>query len=151
MRELVISDTSCLILLQKMGETDLLKKCFSLVLTTPEVAIEYGQPLPEWIEIRSTRNQNLQAILEEKLGGGESSAIALATERPDCTLILDDQKARKVAIGLNLDLTGSLGLFLFAKKCGVISAVSPLLEKLRQTDFRISDRFVELVLREAGE
>ena len=40
---------------------------------------------------------------------GESSAIALALETPDCTLILDDYKARRIAEQLHLIYTWNCG------------------------------------------
>ena len=45
-----------------------------------------------------------------QLDKGESSAIALAFETPDCTIILDDYKARKIADQLGLHITGTIGV-----------------------------------------
>jgi predicted nucleic acid-binding protein len=39
---LVISDTSSIILLDKIGEIEMLKMCFDKVYTTPVVAREFG-------------------------------------------------------------------------------------------------------------
>lgn len=49
----VITDTSCLIILEKIALLPVLHKLFNIVLTTPEIAAEYGLPLPEWIVIIS--------------------------------------------------------------------------------------------------
>ena len=38
MHNIVISDTSCLILLHKIGELGLLHKTYNSILTTPEIA-----------------------------------------------------------------------------------------------------------------
>jgi predicted nucleic acid-binding protein len=46
MHKAIISDTSCLILLDKIGELEILLKLFGQILTTPEVANEFGLPLP---------------------------------------------------------------------------------------------------------
>lgn len=43
----IVSDTSCLIILDKVGELYLLEKLFKSVITTPTVADEYNKPLPE--------------------------------------------------------------------------------------------------------
>ena len=69
---------------------------------------------------------------------GESSAIALALETPDSTIILDDYKARKIADQLGLIFTGTIGVIIKAKLNGIIPTIKPLLEKIKQTDFRLS-------------
>src|ERR1700743_2461463 len=108
--EIVIADTSCFILLDNIGELELLKSLFGHVITTTVIAEEFGAPLPEWVRIRAVKNTNLQSTLE--LDAGEASAIALALESEPSLLIIDDNKGRKAAQRLNLNITGSLGVFL---------------------------------------
>jgi predicted nucleic acid-binding protein len=151
MPELVISDASCLILLTNIGELDLLQQLYGRIWTTPTVAAEYGQSLPEWIEVEAARDQYRQQLLAMQLDAGESSAIALALEKADCTLILDDRRARRVAEQLRIQITGILGVLLKAKQRGVITAVKPLLDRIRQTNFRISAELETQVLKLAGE
>ena len=97
MPELVISDTSCLILLTKIHELDLLRQMYGTVVTTPTIVAEFGAALPEWVRVDSARDIYRQQLLEMQLGPGEASAIALALELRGSTIILDDYKARKVA------------------------------------------------------
>ena len=82
---------------------------------------------------------------------GEASAIALALETPDSTLILDDYRARKVAEKLKLNFTGTIGVIIRAKIKGVIPSIKPLLVKIKQTDFRLTDDIEQQALKEAGE
>src|SRR5580700_8808617 len=96
MPETIISDTSCLIILSNIGELDLLQKLYHHIITTIEIANEFGQPLPDWIEIKASANWHYQQILELQIDKGEASAIALAIEFTDCMLIVDDYKARRV-------------------------------------------------------
>ena len=42
MHKAIISDTSCLILLDKIGELEILNKLFGTIITTTEVASEFG-------------------------------------------------------------------------------------------------------------
>lgn len=42
MHKTIISDTSCFIILTNIGELDLLQKVYGQVVTTIEVAIEFG-------------------------------------------------------------------------------------------------------------
>jgi predicted nucleic acid-binding protein len=51
--KIVITDTSCFVLLEKINALDILHRLFSTVLTTPEIAAEYGNPLPDWVIIQS--------------------------------------------------------------------------------------------------
>ena len=78
MHKTIISDTSCLILLDKIGELEILNKLFGTITTTAEVAGEFGQQLPAWFEIRQPADKNYQSIIAESIDKGEASAIALA-------------------------------------------------------------------------
>ena len=51
MRKIIISDTSCLILLYNIDELNLLQKLYQSITTTAEIANEFGLPLPSWIII----------------------------------------------------------------------------------------------------
>src|ERR1035441_659004 len=110
MQRTIISDTSCLILLDKIGELDILSKLFGEVIITSEIAKEYKQTLPFWIIIMDPKNINYQNILLVTVDIGEASAIALAIESEDCLLILDDLKARRLASDLGLHITGTIGI-----------------------------------------
>lgn len=136
--EVVIADTSCLILLDKIGQFDLLKLLFTRVTVTGEIVDESGEALPDWFTIRAAERTSLHHALD--LDIGEASAIALALELDSVLLVLDDFKARKVAEKAGLDFTGTLGLFLKAKERQIISSVRPLLDKIQQTNFRYSQK-----------
>lgn len=151
MPELVICDTSCLILLDKINKLKLLKHCYSSIYVTPEIAEEFGKGLPDWIKIKEATNQALQQTLTQILGKGESSAIALTFDLPDTLVALDDLKARKVAKSLNLKITGSLGILVKAKEQGYIEKLLPVLNQVQQTDFRISENIVRKILATVGE
>lgn len=151
MPEIVISDTSCLILLTKINEIHLLHDCYKRVTITQEVALEFGSELPEWIEVRAVQNKSFQRSFNQLVDSGEASAFALAMEIPDCLLIVDDRKARKVAKSLELNVTGTLGFLVKAKERGLISSIKPIIAKLAKTDFRISDTLINTILDIAGE
>ncbi len=151
MRRVIISDTSTLILLHKIEELTILKKVYGKVLTTPKVAKEFGEELPDWIEIHSVADKKYQKLLATQVDDGEASAIALAMEFDDVLLLLDDLKARKLAQKLQLKFTGTLGVIYKAKQMNVIEKVKPIINKLLCTNFRISDTIVEEILRLSGE
>lgn len=148
MLKIVISDTSSLILFHKIGELELLRKIYSIITTTPEVAEEFGEILPSWILIEAVKDKKYQDFLETQVDKGEASTIALAKEMDESPLLLlDDLKARKLAIKLNLKFTGTLGVIHKAKQMGVIPQVKPLIDKLQSTNFRISENIVNELLR----
>lgn len=147
--EIVIADTSCFILLDKIGELELLKTLFGHVVTTTIIADEFGFTLPEWVQIRQVNDVHFQSLLD--VDPGEASAIALAMESEPSLLVIDDGKGRKVAQRLNLNITGSLGIFLRAKRSGVIPSIKPILEKIQQTNFRYSAAVLQEITSLAGE
>ena len=93
----VIADTSCLIALSKIEAIELLKELYEEVYITKEIALEFGESLPEWVRIENVKNKKYQQLLDLYLDLGEASAIALALEKVDVLLILDDLKGRKEA------------------------------------------------------
>jgi predicted nucleic acid-binding protein len=86
MPNVIVSDTSCLILLSKIGELELLEKVFGEVTITEIVKSEFKDPLPKWITITNP-SSNLHKGLEYILDPGEASSIGLAVELKDCLLI----------------------------------------------------------------
>lgn len=151
MPKTIISDTSCIILLDKIGELEILNKLFGTIITTPEVAKEFGQTLPSWFEIQQPNDKKFQLIIETSVDKGEASAIALAIELDDCLLIIDDLKGRKFAHQLGIAIIGTIGVIVDAKLAGVIPTVRPILSKIRATNFRITERLELLILKKAGE
>ena len=151
MQRTIISDTSCLILLDKIGELQLLNKLFGRIIITEEIANEFNKELPDWFNVQSSTNRTYQRILEASLDKGESSAIALAIEQTDCLLIIDDLKGRKYAEQLGLKITGTLGVLVDAKLSGFLESVRPTLEKIKTTDFRLTDDLEKKTLMKSGE
>jgi predicted nucleic acid-binding protein len=151
MPKIVIADTSVFILLSKIGQLDLLQKLYSTVHTTLKIAEEFGEPLPDWVILQFVTNVQVESVLALQIDAGEASAIALALEVPERLLILDDLKARNIAKQLGIAITGTLGIIVKAKINGHISSVKPLINRIKQTNFRISPALEEAVLKEAGE
>lgn len=151
MEKIIVSDTTCLIVLSKIGILDLLQTLFSTVTITPEIQKEYGQPLPNWIVVESAVNNHELAILRLMLDEGEASAIALCLEKSHSLLIIDERKGRKIAKDLQIKTIGTLGILLEAKQQGHVTNLRPLIDALQQTDFRISKDLLNAILSQAGE
>ena len=55
---IIVSDTSCLIILDKLGRIGLLKSLFGRITVTKIVADEFGKVLPEFVKIENPKNKN---------------------------------------------------------------------------------------------
>jgi predicted nucleic acid-binding protein len=149
--EIIISDTSCLILLSKIEELDLLNKLSNKVYITSVILQEFGKDLPSWIMVKEPSDNHYQKILEMDLDRGEASAIALSLELDNSIIIIDDLKGRIIAERLNLRYSGTFGLILKAKQLGIIQSVKPILTKVKNTNFRFNEKLFRLVIEQAGE
>jgi len=66
-------------------------------------------------------------------------------------ILLDETEARKIAKGLGLKVTGTIGILLKAKKIGLIENLKKEVEALRETGFWISESLIRKILQEAEE
>jgi predicted nucleic acid-binding protein len=149
--EVIISDTSCLILLSKIDELDLLNKVAQNIYNTDIIKKEFGREIPSWIVVRTPNDNHYQEILEMDLDKGEASAIALSLELENSILLLDDLKGRKIAERLNLRFSGTFGLILRAKQLGKIPNVTEIIEKIKATNFRFNEKLLSSIIEMAGE
>lgn len=140
MPNIIVSDTSCLILFNKIGELDLLKKLFGKLHITDTVLKEFNQPVPDWIEVVQLKT-DVHKGLSGYLDLGEATSIALASEHEESLLIIDEIKGRKAAKELDIQITGSLGVLIAAKNKGHLEAVKPIINNIQKTNFRISGYF----------
>jgi predicted nucleic acid-binding protein len=149
--KIIVSDTSCLILLLKIDEIGILKEMSNRVFVTSVIKDELKQDLPNWIQVLDPKDKHYQSILEIDLDKGESSAIALMLELEDAILIIDDLKGRNLAEKLGFKFSGTLGLLLKAKQIGIIKSIKPVLDKIRLTNFRFSEKLFTDILNQAKE
>lgn len=145
-----VTNSTCLIGLERIGQLDLLSRVFSTVYAPPMVATEIKTPL-SWLRVKPVQNVGVVATLKTQMDAGEAEAISLAMELGDVLLILDDKKARRVAQQLNLKVIGTVGMLLRGKRQGVISEIKPLIMALLEADFRISEGIVREALQLSGE
>jgi len=137
MRKIIV-DTSFLIILSKIKELPLLKLLYGEVLITDTIANEFDEPLPDWIIVYPIKLNEKEFVFEKRIDKGEASAIMLALEIPNSTIIIDDFKGRALAKELGLKVTGTMGVIISAKNKKLISSIKPILEKIKETNFYIS-------------
>uniref|UniRef100_A0A832H0M3 DUF3368 domain-containing protein n=1 Tax=Oscillatoriales cyanobacterium SpSt-402 TaxID=2282168 RepID=A0A832H0M3_9CYAN len=146
----VVTNSSCLIGLERIQQLQLLPQVFMSIVIPEAVQQEIGFRAA-FLKVQPVQNQNLVTILKTQVDDGEAEAIALAQEISASYLILDDGKARKLANQLNLKVIGTVGVLLRAKQQQIIPAVRPLLDALLLANFRISEALVQKALQLAGE
>jgi predicted nucleic acid-binding protein len=148
MQTLIISDTACLILFDKIGEFEILRKLFQTVTITSIIAEEFKKQTPDWVIIKDPQNTNNVVNYSKVVDHGEASALALSIEIENSLLIFDDLKARKLAEELNLKYTGSIGILVLAKRRGLIEDIDELIAKIQATNFRLTKVFIEKLKEE---
>jgi len=149
LKEPAVTDSTCLIGLERIGHLDILPALFEPVLIPPEVHKEFGISLP-WLTIKVPTDEDLVTALKMLVDEGEAEAIALTTEQK-CLTVLDDRQARFVARHLVTSIIGTVGILLRAKRIGIIPSVSTVLGELEANSFYISYSLREEALCLAGE
>jgi len=151
MPDIVISDSTCLIGLERIGRLDILRKLYGEIVISEAVQREVGLPHLPWVNVVPIKNQEALRFLKLEIDEGEAATIILATEIKESLLILDEKKARKIARRLDLKVTGLMGVLMKAKEKGIIESVKELITRLEEADFRILDEIKQQVLRLCGE
>lgn len=128
---IVVSDTSAISALIKIGQVELLYRLYGRVIVPSAVwaeltilDIRYGYDLStlneDWFEVVSIRNHELFKQYLSVLDEGESEALVLTQELNADLLLIDEMKGRKVAESIGIRYTGVLGILLSAKSKGGI-------------------------------
>ena len=148
--KVVVSDTSPIINLARIGHLSLLYAVFGRIIIPQKVFDEIvlqgkGQPgaaeisAAGWVEVMPCQDVQKAKMLENELDPGESEAIVLAQEIGADLVLLDDNAAREVAARLGLEYTGLLGVLLRAKQVGLVDYIRPIMDELvHVARFRIS-------------
>lgn len=160
-RHPVIINTGPLLALAMIDQLDLLRTLYSQVFVPEAVAREARQRGPQapgtaavvqadWITRRATQSPP-HPLVVATLDEGEAEVVTLAQELGIRHVLIDETAGRRVARLLGLDVSGSVGVVLRAKRSGHIASVRPLLEGMRECGIWLGRGVVEFALREAGE
>lgn len=107
------------------------------------IALDNGQLLRiDWLESPQPSMWNLDR--------GEASTIDLAATR-QATVLVDDLAARRTAQAIGLNVIGTCGLLLEARRRNLIEAIRPPIEKLAQSGYYLGESLIETVCRLAAE
>jgi predicted nucleic acid-binding protein len=150
----VVSNSSPLIALAGIQRLDLLPAIFESVLIPPAVAREISPSIPAlmpWLRIQAPSVLPPGPLLRRRLGAGEREALALAIELGADWIILDDLPARRSAEAAGLNVIGTLGMLVAAKRAFLLQAIRPELDALVRTSFFLSPQLYDELLRLADE
>lgn len=156
---IVISNTSPLLYLSRIGHLDLLREIYGRVIVPRQVIVELNADRGpavnltelDWVVVRTPAVPEPLRFIAD-LGSGEAAVLALALENPaDSVAILDDKLARRIALYNKLKVTGTAGLLIKAKQMGLIPAVRPLFEALCAEGFYLREDHIKMLARMAGE
>jgi len=159
----VVSDSSPLIILTKLGCFGFLNRVFPRVYISPEVHYEIviaGAGLPgasevskaEWIEGKEVQNPACLYLAQQKhgLGPGEMSTILLAKELGANPALLDDYRARKLAKAEGLEILGSVGLLEAFYLRRYLTDLRSVFRQLLTHNVYIDQRLLDRRLRSLG-
>ena len=101
-----------------------------------------GTPVSTPIDLR---------VVEWGLGAGETSVLSYAIAA-GATAVLDDGRARSAARVLGVNVIGTLGVVLQARRAGRIESAAVVLRALRDAGMRLDDATIATALaRSVGE
>ncbi|RMG50529.1 MAG: DUF3368 domain-containing protein [Acidobacteria bacterium] len=146
-----VADSSVLIALSRIGQLRLLQCRFADGVLIPDAVwdevVETGGDRPgvsevraaSWIQRRRVKDQDYVRLLRADLDAGEAEAIALAREEGAEVILLDEKEARRTARRLGIQVLGTVGLLIWARREGLIPSLRELLQTLQEEGgFRLS-------------
>lgn len=160
---IVVSDSSPLVALARIGRLKLLASLYQRILIPSDVHREVtviGRGLPgaeevrnaDWIEVGST-GSFADPSLEQAchgLGAGERGSILLAKSLPADLLLLDERKARRVARDAGLSIVGCLGVLEMGAQMGHLSDLRQAYIDLLRQGIRFDLRLLQDSLSRLG-
>lgn len=157
---IIVSDSSPLITLSKIGSIHLLASLYGTVHVTPEVYAEVavtGAGLSgasdiakaEWIRVKASED-DAQITADDKiiLGAGDISTVLLAKQLNADAVLMDDRKARALAVKHGITPLGCVGILQDAFGRGLIKDLREAYKALLVSGAYVDRRIVEASLKE---
>jgi predicted nucleic acid-binding protein len=148
---LVIADTGPIIALAQINQLDILRSLFGEVVLPGSVWAESQAKQTDdserirlakedgWIIVREvTPKQDFSRSLHD----GEIEALQLALDEPESLLVVDDQLARRAAIGLQLDFIGTVKVLQLAEQQNLIASAADSIKAMQKFGYRVSVKFL---------
>ena len=160
---IVVSDATPIISLAKIEMLDILGILYDEVLLPKAVYDEVCRNKTfadeaaaikkcAFVQVKTVNmEQSVRLLRATGLDSGESEAIVLADSLPDSLLLIDERKGRQIALNIGIQIIGTLGILLHAKRLGLVPHIKPLLDTLLKANIRISESLYHSVLEQAKE
>ena len=163
---IVVSDTTPLISLMKIGQLDLVKQLFGEVqipnavyeeLVSNTRFLDESRQIQKCSFIKRVEVTDVQAVklLRRSAGldAGESEAIVLSDSLKASLLLMDEAKGRQVAMQMGIQIMGTIGMLLAAYKENLLSKEEILrcVEILQTTGRHISEKLYKQLMKRISE
>jgi uncharacterized protein len=152
---IVVSDTTAITSLLKIGRVALLRELFGEVLIPNSVCeelLKYHAGLPQFLLVRSVTDRKAVELLRREIDAGESEAIVLAEEVKADVLLIDEKHGRTLAEQRGIQCLGLAGALLLAKENKLIASVGEVLQALEiDANFYLDAGLKKLLLARASE
>jgi uncharacterized protein len=157
----VVCNTSPLLVLAKIQRLGLLTQLYARLVIPGAVVDEVGAKADDAaaqiqalvatppVTVQRATPPTL-AGLPVDLGPGEREAIALALEIAADLVVLDDQVGRRLARARGLQVTGTVGVLVEARSRGLLPALRPELDRLRDAGLWLADAFYQRLCQTEG-
>ncbi len=160
-RELVINTGPVIALVAALGDLKILRDIYNRVVVPFEVCDEilaqsashYGAKEFEsanWLEKLKDpckTNQFLQSTLDP----GEAAVIQIALDKNIGVVCIDEDAGRRIARLNGLQITGSLGILIRAKREGHGISLSDAIPRMQERGIHLSHRVIKAALKLSGE
>lgn len=162
---MIVSNTSPLIYLAKIGKLELLKVLFKKIVIPKQVYDEIMKGKEEgyldylfiesavkegWISVNDTTIEKEFKVFSEELDSGELALLSLSIKLKPSLVLIDDASARVIAESRGLSVKGTLYILLKAFKEKIISKqeIKKYVNELVFSGFRISQEIYSKFLEE---
>lgn len=158
----VVTNTSPLIFLAKIGLLDLLTRLYEKLVIPAGVVEEISQwesadtrIIRNWIGMSEVKvlspDRGYLKEIPQNLGQGERQCIAIAEQMSADLVILDDAEGRALARSLRISITGTIGCIVEAYEAGYVGSIRHELDRLREEGMWLSEDLYDRVLEDVGE
>jgi len=155
----VICNTTPFISLSSIGEINLLRQIYSSVIVPKAVVEEINRggeiSVPDltsldWVEVVSNVTTSENRLLFQ-LDYGERQVVLNALKRQANLVLIDDRVARNIAEYLGLNVKGTLGVLVEAKRKELIPSFKKAAFKIKEQGIHYSIRLIDEIASSLGE
>ena len=158
---MVINTGPLLALISGYGDLSVLENIYNRVLVPYEVCLEMegggniGFGVHEFKEKRFLKKQSkplsIIDFLKNSLDSGEASVIQLALNENIYTVCIDEAVGRRVARLNGLQLTGSIGVLIRAKKLGLDFSMQEAIKRMQANGIYLSQKVIDFAIKQVNE